>query len=101
VKDSVQEFNPATSRQWIYAPDTQSSKYLSFNTPIGTPSDKQCGRAVFSDVHVSGFGNAFASFPSWCTSAPLTPQEKALLFLFFDLSACIQDESKPPQPPVH
>lgn len=101
VRNSVQAYNPATSRQWIHSPATQSSKYMSFNTPIGTPPDQQCGRAVFSDVHVSGNGST-AAFPGWCAasnSGPLTAQEKALLFLFFDLSSCVTDESKPPTAP--
>jgi hypothetical protein len=101
VRASVGAYTPATSKQWIYSPATQSSKYLSFNAPIGTPPDQQCGRAVFSDVHVSGNGSTQA-FPGWCqtsNSGPLTAQEKALLFLFFDLSACVQDESKAPRPP--
>lgn len=99
VRNSVAGSSPTVSRQWIYTPSPLSSKYFSFNTPIGVPADQQCGRAVFSDVHVSGDGNTNGSFPSWCGTSALTAQEKALLFLFFDLSSCVQDESKPPKPP--
>ena len=59
----------------------------------------QCGRAVFSDVHLSGsFGGG--SFPSYCTSNGHDVDEQALEFLFFDLSSCVQDDkSNPIQPP--
>ena len=42
------------STQWIYNPGNMHPRYLSFNTPVGTPVAQQCGRAVYSDVHLSG-----------------------------------------------
>lgn len=87
---------------WIYSgrlPNSYSSKYLSFNTPTTAPDDEKCGRAVFSDLHVaSGFSQT--PFPSGCDLQAMTEQEKALEFLFFDLSSCVQKDSEPPQPPV-
>jgi hypothetical protein len=60
-----------------------------------------CGKAVFTDLHTSS--NLFAqvgSIPSGCTGAALTPQQKALEYLFFDLSACVSvDTLMPPPPP--
>jgi hypothetical protein len=77
--------------------------YLSFNTPVSQPPSMQCGRAVFSDVHLSGLSND-AVFPKECASADPkgahATNEKALEFLFFDLSSCVQDNSQPPQPPT-
>jgi hypothetical protein len=71
---------------------------MSFNTQVGTTPDKQCGRFVYSDLHVTGSGGT--NFPTDCTGAP-TAQEQALEFFFFDLSACVQDPGQPPpQPPV-
>lgn len=96
VRDSIGDSLPA-ARRWIRSDTPKTAKYLSFNLPIEQPVDKQCGRAVFTDVHVSGAGGA--NFPSFCNKNPLNANEKALIFLFFDLSSCVQDETKPPQPP--
>ncbi|MGZ3420995.1 MAG: carboxypeptidase regulatory-like domain-containing protein [Polyangiales bacterium] len=98
VKNDVGTVNPKTTLRWIYKETPESVKYLSFNTPIAKPAESQCGRAVFSDIHVSNETGGGA-FPSSCTTTDLTPQEKALEFLFFDLSSCIQDEGEPPKPP--
>jgi hypothetical protein len=88
--------------QWIYHPGDNHPRYISFNTPVGKPVDKQCGRAVYSDVHLSGSSDS-TQFPNECMNADPTGQyksnEKALEFLFFDLSSCVQDDSHVPPPP--
>lgn len=50
VKNSVTDSNRAVWRRWIHAPSTTAAKHMSFNTPIGAPAEKQCGRGVFSDL---------------------------------------------------
>jgi hypothetical protein len=94
-----------TSAQWIYDPANNDPRYISWNTPVANPVAMQCGKAVFSDVHLSGTSNN-ATFPAECSNPMIdTPpghavNEKALLFLFFDLSSCVQKtNSKPPPPP--
>lgn len=99
LRKNVTTVNEASSLQWIYEPAAPSTKYFSFNNPIGKPAEEQCGRTVYTDIHVSGSNSAGGTFPGNCKSQPLSPQEKALLFLMMDLASCIQDDSKPPTPP--
>jgi len=88
------------AQRWLYTDSPPNVGYLSFNTPIGVPPAEQCGRAVFSDVHVSGEPGARA-LPGKCGAAKLTPQELALEVLLFDLAACVQpDSALPSAPPV-
>ncbi len=86
-----------TSRRWLYTPG--APKFYSFNTPIGTPPADQCGRGVFTDIHVSSGDSPGGTFPANCTTSGFTAQEKALLFLMMDLASCIQDDNKPPEAP--
>jgi len=94
--------NAETSRRWISVKNgaNDDPKFYSFNTPIGKPADQQCGRGVYTDIHVSSADTPGGTFPtSTCKAPGLIPQEKALLFLLTDLASCVQDETQPPQPP--
>ncbi len=94
----------AASQAWIVA-DTGPTQYFSFDTPLAAAPDKQCGRVVFSDLHVGGASGDYggspkgATTPSGCASADLSPQEKALEFMLFDLSSCVTPKGEPPKPP--
>lgn len=101
VGASVGDVNPAVSQRWIYETldgGAISAKYMTFNTPVGKPPEEQCGRVVFTDLHL-GTGEGGKYFPDGCETKPLSPQEKALEFLLFDLSACVQDDKQAPKPP--
>jgi hypothetical protein len=109
------------SQPWITfdgtvpAPGANGTQYFSFDTPIGASGSAKCGRVVYSDLHVSGGPGAnepgvLADYPAkpyvapaGCANHPLTPQEKALEFMLFDLSSCLQPVGMAPpiiiQPP--
>ena len=77
--------------------------HFTFNTPLDPPRDdmgapEYCGRVVFSDFHVTAgaLANPSAPFPAACMLSPMTDQEKALAFMLFDLSSCVQQDSSRP-----
>jgi hypothetical protein len=94
----------APTQAWITtAAPNASTQYLTFNTPVEAPAAAQCGRVVFTDVHVGDGGGSSApgapGFPSLCSpNLTMSAQEKALEFMFFDLSSCVQPESVTPTP---
>jgi hypothetical protein len=98
------------SQAWIKARDKPSAtQYFTFNTPIGAKAEEQCGRVVYSDLHVgaaskdhNGSVNPTAPklVPNGCKDVELSAQEKALEFMLFDLSSCVTPDDKAPEPPV-
>jgi hypothetical protein len=109
---AIDQINPPSQR-WIYEPASSSAPtgaakythYLSFNAPVGAAAAAQCGRFVYTGLHVTdtasdpGDNNSNSTpvtFPACCAAGDLTPQEKALEFMIFDLSSCISDQTLPP-----
>jgi hypothetical protein len=108
------------SQSWIHA-DTDTDRpnateYFSFNTPVDATLDDAgepayCGRVVYSDLHVGaavglfttgadyGMIGAGGTVPTGCVDRDLSPQEKALEFMLFDLSSCVVPDNQPPPPP--
>jgi hypothetical protein len=118
---AIDQINPPAQR-WIYEPASAAAPtdaalythFLSFNTPIDAAPEAQCGKFVYTSVHVSdsastGFpGDPVVASPAaslggttdCCSSrTELSAQEKALEFMFFDLSACVLPVTLPPIPP--
>jgi hypothetical protein len=108
-----------TSEEFVYLQDmSKRTQQFSFNTPYGSPKESVCGRVAYSGFHVAvasdgaggaggiggagGAGGGFqmpppfgggtpfadATFPNHC-GGDLTNQEKVLLYMLFDLGACI------------
>jgi hypothetical protein len=82
--DATTVHPPAT--RWLYSPGSDITHYMSFQTPVGVPPAEQCGKVVYAGLHVSS-GSVTGSFPSGCSTS-FTADEKALVFLLFDLQAC-------------
>jgi hypothetical protein len=94
------------SEEFVYRNDgNERVQQFSFDTPYAAPDDAACGRVAYSGFHVAatGGGNPFQDsvFPEHCrndlaSQGDLTPQEKVLLFMLFDLGACVGEEPLPP-----
>lgn len=103
LTNDVGTVNPGATR-WIYRGASASdpkylTKYLTFNAPVGQPVSQQCGRAVFSEFHLTDFDtNPPPTFPVECsgTAGSHANNEAALEFLFFDLNSCVQDDTQKP-----
>jgi hypothetical protein len=93
------------SQPWLVANNgSNATMNFSFDTPIGAAPADQCGRVVFSDMHVGQWadyaGTAGRITPAGCVNAELRPQEKALEFALFDLASCVTPGNIPQDPPV-
>jgi hypothetical protein len=90
-----------TSEEFVYLTQDAAAQQFSFNTPYGSPPEAACGRVAYSGFHVAAgtggqmnpFGNSI--FPTHCMG-DLSNQEKVLLYMLFDLGACIGDDPPPP-----
>jgi hypothetical protein len=85
----------APSQSWMTINDSVfpgAIVHYTFNTPVGAPSDQQCGRVLFDDFHVENVKSSNTTgviFPAECLAGPMTAQEKLLEFMIFDLGSCV------------
>jgi hypothetical protein len=93
-KNTITGVDTTLAQPWVtfQPPPNLIYQYFSFYAPVGAPAANQCGEMVFTDLHVGNGDSSSAGtpFPGGCTTTGLTPQEKALIFLFFDLTNCVQ-----------
>lgn len=92
----------SSTEEFVYRTDGNLRvQQFSFNTPLGAPEKEACGRVAYSGFHVvpgSGSGNspyANVTFPAHCTG-DLSNQEKVLLYMLFDVGACVGATPLPP-----
>jgi hypothetical protein len=95
AQHTVTGVDAQNAQRWIYLDDTAngtpSVQYFSYTTPVTAPEEDRCGRVVYSDIHVSSgdVSSPGDPFPSGCDTVDLTPQEKVLAFMLFDIASCI------------
>jgi hypothetical protein len=79
------------AERWISVPSQSSIQYLQFTTPLEAEATDRCGKEVLSDIHVSTGDDSSSGvqFPNGCTTTGLTPQEKVLAFMIFDIASCV------------
>jgi hypothetical protein len=108
-KHSVLAVDPNVAQSWIQSSaipldfqnmNAKGVQYFTFNAPVGTAAANQCGRTVLTDIHVSAQDMEGPPFPTGCVTTELSPQEKALEFMLFDLSSCLQPDRDVPKPPI-
>jgi hypothetical protein len=108
VSDTMASAGSQSSR-WIYEDGSDAAAasvaYLSFGTPVGGIGPPQeppqyCGRAIVTDVHVgASAAPSTAAVPASCDAGDLSPEEKALEFMLFDVPLCVETVLQPPNPP--
>ncbi len=107
---TVQWIRGESSNNWASNPGGDISYSFSFETPVNQPNCGVVGgrgRVIYNGMHVSGTrhtGGGFPGgkpFPGNCNlSLGLTPEEKALEYQLFQLTACQLGGEPPPPPPV-
>ena len=95
---TCQSVDPQKGERWVYVDPAQSTppgktgvQDMLFTTPQNKDAGDRCGKVVFSDMHVSSGSTSKSDtpFPGGCSAQPLSPQEKALAFILFDISSCV------------
>jgi hypothetical protein len=105
LPDVAQSWLTSSAQPRQFKPDgsmasQQILHHYTFNTPVGAAPESQCGRVVYSAFHVNDASSDGKPYPTECNAAPLTPQEKVLMFMMFDLASCVQTDKQIPMPPV-
>jgi hypothetical protein len=91
-RQTVASIDDTKARRWaFFQSTTELPSMFQFTTPNEAAADARCGKVVFADMHAANGSTSMAGtlFPSGCSTAALTPEEKAFAFVLFDASACI------------
>jgi hypothetical protein len=94
-KQTCNALDNTKAERWVYwtggGGSSQVPQDFQFTTPNEAPLNQRCGKVAFSDMHVSGDSSSSPNtpYPGGCATSALTPQEKALAFMFFDIASCV------------
>jgi hypothetical protein len=81
-----------------FSPPT--TQLATIGAPHGLAPDDACGRIAFADFHSAVAVTPGTVFPAECTSdLALSPQERALEYVLFDLATCSGPRTTNPTPP--
>ena len=91
------------SQPWINDAATTNTMYFSFDTPVNAPlnptderSRTTAGARSSATCTSEAVRPTTGDPPGGCAAADLSPQEKALEFMLFDLSSCVIPDSVAP-----
>ncbi len=89
-RQSCGTLNMTMAERWVYMKvnGVDNPQNFQFTTPLEAPVDDRCGKVVFSDMHVAN-GSYSEPFPMGCSTDTMSPQEKALAFMLFDIATCV------------
>jgi hypothetical protein len=96
-RNTCASVDPAKAERWVYLDQAISGatgvQNFQFTTPNDADPTARCGKVAFSDMHVSSGSSSDPGtpYPGGCASGDLTPQEKALAFMFFDIASCVSN----------
>jgi hypothetical protein len=91
-QDTCTAVDDDKAERWVYWQKgaAELPQMFQFTTPNEMLDAQRCGKVVFSDMHVSGDPMKDKPYPDSCGGpTTLSPQEKALAFMFFDISSCV------------
>jgi hypothetical protein len=86
--------DPTRAERWVKTSSGNNPQMFQFTTPNEAAAEQRCGKVVFTDMHVTGTPPLQnGDYPDHCiggaSNLTLTPQEKALAFMFFDIASCV------------
>jgi len=90
-RTTVSALDDTKAERWTYIQGSMEPQNFQFTAPITVPAAERCGKVVFSDMHVSGGPKMAGPYPDApCgTTLTMSPQEKALAFMIFDIASCV------------
>ena len=90
-RQSCSALDPTRAERWVYMNinGVDYPQNFQFTTPQEVAKENRCGKVVFSDMHVASGSSSSTPFPNGCSAAAMTPQEKALAFMLFEIGSCV------------